>query len=139
MKYFPVTNEAEAQYISSLIYDLTRPAGSDSSDTTKYAIGWQFDANDVCYLCVDESFELPVHKDRDDAIVTALRALQSQGKMSKASADNIINLAKSNVGKTVTVGQVCPAEWLAIAVDDIELPASEPIGGLSVGQEMEGK
>jgi hypothetical protein len=128
MKYFPVTNESEAQAISSLIYDLTRPAGSDISDTTKYSIGWQFDRNGACYLCVDQSFELPVHKDRDGAIVTALRGLQAAGKLSKASADNIIALAAANVGKAVTVGQVCPAEWLAVAVDAIELPASDSPG-----------
>lgn len=122
MKYFPVANEAEAQSISALIYNLTRPSGSDASDTTKYALGWQFDVNNVCYLCVDEAFTLPVHKDRDEAIVTALRALQAEGKLSETSADNIINIAAANVGKTVTVAQVCPSEWLAIAVDEIELP-----------------
>lgn len=125
MKYFPVTTEAEAQSISALIYDLTRPAGSDSSDTTKYALGWQFDKDGKCYLCVDTAFTLPVHKDRDGAIVTALRGLQAAGKMTKASADNIINLAKNNVGKTLTVGQVCPAEWLALAVDVIQLPETD--------------
>ena len=127
MKYFPVASESEAQSISALIYDLTRPAGSDSSDATKYALGWQFDKDGKCYLCVDESFTLPVHKDRDSAIATALRGLHAAGKMSKASADNIINLAKNNVGKTLTVGQVCPAEWLAVAVDKIELPETESL------------
>ena len=128
MKYFPVTSEAEAQSISALIYSLTKPAGSDSFDTTKYSFGWQFDSNGVCYLCVDESFKLPIHADRDVAIETALRGLQAQGKMSQASVDNIINLAGANVGNTVTVGQVCPAEWLAIAVDSIQLPPREPTG-----------
>lgn len=124
MKYFPVTNEAEAQYISALIYDLTRPAGSDASDTTKCALGWQFDKNGVCYLCVDQAFKLPVHAG-GGAIETALRELQAAGKMSKASVDNIIALATANVGKDVTVGQVFPTEWLAVAVDAIQLAAVE--------------
>lgn len=118
MKYFPVTNEAEAKSISALIYKLTRPSTA-RSDTTTYAIPWEFDKNGVCYLAIDESFALPVHKDRGNAIETALRALQSQGKITKASVDAIVALATANVGKPVTVGQVCPAEWMAVAVNDI--------------------
>lgn len=128
MKYFPVTNEAEAQALSSLIYDLTRPAGS-TTDTTQYALGWEFDINDVCYLCVDESFTLPVHADRDAAIETAVRGLQAQGKMSEASADNILSVAAANVGGVVTIAQVIPSEWLAIAVLDIVRPDPEIPGG----------
>lgn len=133
MKYFPVTNEAEAKGISALIYDLTRPAGS-AEDTTQYSLGWEFDKNGVCYLCVDEAFEFPVHKDRDGAIVTALRGLQAQGKLSQASVDNIINLAKSNVGKTVTMSQVIPAEWMMLAVEDIVRPVPDsPKEGIPEG------
>lgn len=124
MKFFPVANEVEARMISSLVYDLTRPAGS-SSDTTQYSLGWEFDKNGACFLCVEEGFELPVHKNRDKAIETAIRGLQSSGKLSKVAADAMIALAKANSGKTVTAGQMIPAEWLAVAVDEIErsLPA----------------
>lgn len=121
MKYIPVTNEAEAQYISALIYDLTRPAGG-ATDTTQYSVPWQHDVNGICYLCVSLGFELPVHADRGNAIETALRGLQADGKLSQSAVDNIINLAAANVGSTITIGQVLPAEWLAVALDAIELP-----------------
>lgn len=135
MKYFPVANESEAQSLSSLIYDLTRPANS-TTDTTKYALGWEFDINGACYLCVDEAFTLPVHADRGTAIETAVRGLQSQGKMSEASADSIINVAAANVGGVVTVAQVIPSEWLAIAVLDIVRPDPEiPGGGIQALEE----
>ena len=126
MKYIPVTNEAEAQYISALIYDLTRPAGANS-DTTQYSVPWQHDINGTCYLCVSLGFGIPVHADRGNAIETALRGLQTAGKLSQSSVDNILALASANVGSVVTVGQVLPAEWLAVALDSIELPPEEVV------------
>jgi hypothetical protein len=125
MKYFPVSNEAEARAISAIIYRLTRPAGADATETTKYALGWQIDKHGACFLCIDELFELPVHKDRGGEIVAAIRVLQADNKMSEASADKIINHANENVGKTVTIAQVIPDEWLAASVDGIEM--EEPI------------
>lgn len=126
MKYIPVTNEAEAQYISALIYDLTRPAGG-ATDTTQYSVPWQHDVNGICYLCISLDFELPVHAERGNAIETALRGLQTAGKLSQSSVDNILALASANVGKAVKVGQVLPAEWLAVALDSIKLPPEEVI------------
>jgi hypothetical protein len=126
MKYIAVTNEAEAQYISALIYDLTRPAGG-ATDTTQYSVPWQHDVNGTCYLRVSLGFELPVHADRGNAIETALRGLQTAGKLSQSSVDNILALASTNVGNVVTVGQVLPAEWLAVALDSIVLPPEEVV------------
>lgn len=122
MKYFPVTSENEAKSISAIVYKLTRPSGADKTETTKYALDWQFDKNGVCYLCVDEAFVLPIHKDRGGAVTTALRALQAARKLSKESADNIINVAAENAGGVVTVAQVIPPEWIAISVSDIDRP-----------------
>lgn len=121
MKYIPVASEAEAMSVSALIYDLTRPSGG-STDATQYSFGWKTDINGVCYLCMDLAFELPVHPDRGTAIETAIRGLQSAGKILPASADSLLETVATNSGKTVLLGDVVPPEWLAMSVDSIVLP-----------------
>jgi hypothetical protein len=118
MKYIPVDNEAFAMYISSLIYDLTRPSIA-SNDVTQYSLPWDFDINNVCYIVVDLNFILPIHVDRGPAIEAAIRDLQTQGKITQQSADTMIQVAASNSGSAVTVSQIIPSEWLDIAVDSI--------------------
>ena len=123
-KYIPVESENYAKYISSLIYKLTRP-DSTVDDVTLYAISWVFDINNNCYLTVNYDSILPIHPNRTTDIETAIRDLQLQNKITESSADLLLNIVSSNSGGTITISQIIPSEWDAVAVETIEQP--EPL------------
>lgn len=126
MKYIPVASEAEAKSISALIYDLTRPSGA-TNDSTQYLFDWRVAANGDCYLCVGLDWTLPVHADRGPAIEAAVLGLRDAGKILPASASTLLATIAANSGKTVTLGQVIPPEWLAVALDEIPLAQNSPV------------
>jgi hypothetical protein len=106
MKYVPVPSEAVARAVSRLLYRFTRPTGTQTSDTTQYAIGWAVDVDGVVWLLWDEAYPLPVVRNRGTIPGTALNSLVTQQVVSRSTADAVLALAAANTGDVMTLAEV---------------------------------
>jgi len=122
MKYMPAESEETCKFVSQQLYNLTRPANRDPSDVSTYLFGWQQDSNGAWWMCWDESLELPIHAARSGEMAQAIMQWVVDGRLTQQSAIAIQSTVQLNVGRSITLGQITPPEWLAVMQENIALP-----------------
>jgi hypothetical protein len=118
MKYYmPADSNVTCSAVSYAIYHLSQSVDM-AGNATEYAMGWKQDNNGAWWMEWDTEMVIPVHSKRANDLAQVLAGFVSSEHLSQQSADNIIALAASREGSTVTLLEVTPPEWVALMVSE---------------------
>lgn len=131
MPFMPADSKQTAAAVSAAIYRLTRPAGSEISDTTRYLFGWRVAGNGTVWMVWESSSPIPVHAGRGAEIEAVLAGFVASGHLSQQSADAVLATAGASVGNIISLAEITPPEWAALMLPDEQADALFPPAEIS--------